>query len=261
MGWFWYGFLCGADRGSRLCRCYRQYIESSFESVTSWQGLTRKWNNVAPHGKAMCCLVPGRPCDGVFVSCNITCHLALKRAVMCLKIVPVALGTICSMAGIDSRRSIHGCTAQTESAGKNFNDLFEVVLVFGIQAELLHTFIELFVTEGEERGFGQDAVHLFLVAFFHRAVGFICHGGTLLHIWIWVSVRACQWRQLREGKQCGHDREVLRSRSKGTDSHKEKCDHTKHGRMISDSLDDFVFHCVSSITLMVFCIRYRWFSR
>lgn len=39
----------------------------------------------------MRCVASDRPCSVVFVSCNITCRLALKRAVGCLKIASVTL--------------------------------------------------------------------------------------------------------------------------------------------------------------------------
>ena len=38
----------------------------------------------------MHCVMPGGLCNVVFASCKLSCHLALKRAVWCLKIDPVA---------------------------------------------------------------------------------------------------------------------------------------------------------------------------
>lgn len=38
----------------------------------------------------MHCVMPGRLCNVVFASCKLISHLALKRAVWCLKIDPVA---------------------------------------------------------------------------------------------------------------------------------------------------------------------------
>ena len=38
----------------------------------------------------MHCVMPGGLCNVVFASCKLLCHLALKRAVWCLKIDPVA---------------------------------------------------------------------------------------------------------------------------------------------------------------------------
>ena len=37
----------------------------------------------------MHCVMPGRLCNVVFASCKLISHLALKRAVWCLKIDPV----------------------------------------------------------------------------------------------------------------------------------------------------------------------------